>query len=285
MKKLYLLALPLSLTIGANANVSLSNPWMNILDGITIYPNGVAKPMEISSLAGFDQMKVMAGYSLDEDMFFTKDGNPNYFSRKGTPSTKTFQTDVLKKDMSWKTGTVNSNKFSSTLEVIDGDGEKTGEKIKMQAAIIKIETHPTMTDSIVMNFGAVYPWAGNNAVKLINSQKNTLLMRLRHSTGGKAVGEMEFGFTMLCAKHPTLKGKKVNSIVCDEDHFKPYGSNDLPFGTALNKYQVANKYVSNAATHPVRTIAFVPDGIQVPAGAKVGAGSYSGHLQLTFTVE
>ena len=289
-KKLYLLALPLSLTLGASGAVDIKpgSPH-RLIESVTLIDS--ATGLKIQYPPGFGTIKVSPGSKLYTHMFSVKNGSTAGMS---TPFPKWAslyhaRDKILDKNLDFNMKHITASNFKTTLETLRKlpstkyRGYVAGSTVDFQAAVLKLSFGKDLAGkTAVLNFASYdYHFAGKPVNALGSFSLGTTLKR--KGDGSRAIDKLLVYLRQACAYHATTaEGLKGNSVPCDISEFGAYAN--AKSGSFVDKYQlslrgVKDKYFTSTLAFFVETIDTISDSYE-PRG-----GEYVGNLDVTFTVE
>lgn len=277
MKKLYLLALPLTLM----ATQARGGFFYLASDMVVHEAEPDTSSFKLSQPAGATRLAIAPGQKLTTAML---DTSILMADPPTSADVETFQTNVLDKDFKFNRAVVNPNSFKRTLvgyykgNLELKEGTPTGYKVDMLAAMVK--THFTAAHLSGAHATMQFHSESGAKKKLKVMGKNTLAYGATYKDKFGDTHKLQISFQMLCAKHASGLGGKVNSEVCDDSEFTPYKLG----GAKTDKYKMflggmAGNYYHN-------TIAFVPVSIEAVGNSRhAPAGTYKASVVVVFDVE
>ena len=285
MRNIYLLALlPLSLITTGASGVTYGSPY-TFLGNFKIEAPGPGSKLTVDYPDGFGSMKLSAGEMVYADMINFV--NENFLWNDSTPNAVTFQTGVLSNDFSFNTAVVNAGTFKFPMYAVK-DYVKTGKSVDFQAALLKTSfasgsSLSGKTAVLTFDVPSENRRGGKSGKSLNIGDLASNAVGVHVSKSDDPTKKLGFYFKMLCAKHPGTS-TKGRSAACTSSEFKPYDS-AAKTGSNIDKYKMS--LLGSTGDYYHNTISFVPNNLGAAATltGNPPAGSYTGNLTVTFSVE
>ncbi len=309
MKKLYLMALPLSLVMGST-NAAVIEPGQPhvLLESLTVKadPKVLRQALTVSYPTGFGAIRLASGSVMDTEMFFERAGNMDVFEATYLKLTKAdfaaFKPkaiDPLDSNFQFSGSVVSEGSFKVPVNARRLTGADLLKDFNSIGNVFRrVDFHPALLKTsftsgkyvdgktAVMTFDVAHKQTIESAAgKSLSFEivgEHLVTMALKKVGSSKRSDAMKMSFRMVCAKHPTKSDKtKGISAECTNDEFGPYNTAAV-HGTGIDRYRMS--LIGGSEKYFTNTVAFVPEGISGVGGIPT-AGDYAANLRVTISVE